>query len=82
MLQKLSIFCFKIVVKSKNILVKFTFFIYNQQLSFTLAIPSSLYTNNDDNNGSRVSILKKNYEFFNGISVTKHGNQFKAKKND
>jgi hypothetical protein len=47
-------FCCKIVASNKNVMVKFTFSIYNQQLFFTLVIPSSLYINNEDNNGSKV----------------------------
>ncbi len=35
-------FCSKIINKSKDILVKFTFSIYNQQLFFTFVIPYSL----------------------------------------
>jgi len=61
--------------KVKNILVKFTFYIYNQQLSFALTIPSSFYTNNDNNNGSKALILKNNSKFFNGIQVEKLRNQ-------
>jgi ADP-dependent phosphofructokinase/glucokinase len=78
----LFITCFEIVAKNKNILFKFTFSIYNQQLPFTLAIPSSPYTNNDDNNGNITPTLKRIFEFSNGIHVKKHGNQFKFKNSD
>jgi hypothetical protein len=80
--QKVVHILFEIVAQNKNILIKFTFSIYNQQLSFTLVIPSSPYTNNDDNNGNIVSTLKRIYEFSNGIYVKKHGNQFRTNKND
>jgi len=81
-LKKLFIVYFEIVVKNKNVLFKFTFSIYNQQLSFTLAIPSSPYTNNDDNNGNIILTFKKTFEFSNGIHVKKHGNQFGFKNSD
>jgi len=54
-------------------LVKFTFSIYNQQLFFTFAIPYSPYTNDDDNNRSKLPILNENFKFFNGIHVEKMG---------
>ncbi len=41
-LKKLSIFCFEIVTKNKNILVKLNFYIYNQQFFFAFVIPYSL----------------------------------------
>jgi hypothetical protein len=40
-LNKLFIFCFEIITKSKNILLKFTFSIYTLQLFFTFAISYS-----------------------------------------
>jgi hypothetical protein len=67
----LFISCFEIVTKSNNVLVKFTFSIYNQQLIFTFTIPYSLYTNDDDNNGSRPPTLNRTPEFCNGIHVKK-----------
>jgi hypothetical protein len=73
-LKKLFIFYSKIVTKSKNVLVKFTFSIYNQQLFFTFFVPYSLYTNDDDNNGRRPSIMNRTSKFSNGIHVKKHGN--------
>ncbi len=72
--KKLFIFNFKIVTKSKNVLVNFTFSICDQQLFFTFAIPYSPYTNDDDNNGSRPPTLNRTFEFSNGIHVKKHGN--------
>jgi hypothetical protein len=68
-LKKLFILYFEIVTKSKNALVKFTFSICNQQLLFTFVIPYSLYTNDNDNNGSRPPTLNKTFEFFNEIYV-------------
>jgi hypothetical protein len=70
----LFIFCFEIVIKSKNVLVKFIFSIYNQQFSFTFIIPYSPYTNDNDNNDSIPPILNKTFEFSIGIHVKKHGN--------
>jgi hypothetical protein len=70
-LEKLFIFCFEIVTKSNNVLIKFTFSICNQQLLFTFVIPYSLYTNDD---GSRPPNLNRTFEFSNGILVKKHGN--------
>ncbi len=80
--KKLFIFCSKNVASNKNFMIKFTFSICNQQLSFTLAIPFFLYINNDDNNGSKVPTLKIIFEFFNGIHVEKHGNQLRLKISD
>jgi hypothetical protein len=73
-LKKLFILCFEIITKSKNILVNFTFSIYNQQVLFTFVIPYSPYTNDNDNNGSKPLILNRSFEFFNGIHVKKHAN--------
>ncbi len=70
-LKKLFILCFEIV--AKNIMFKFTFFICNQQLSFTFIIPSSLYTNNDNKNGNKASTLKRTFEFSYGIHVENIG---------
>jgi hypothetical protein len=56
------------------------FSIYNQQLFFTLVIPSSLYINNDDNNCTKVPTLKNIFEFFNGCG--KDGNQLRLKISD
>jgi hypothetical protein len=63
----LFIFYFEIVTKSNNVLVKFTFSIYNQQLFFTFTIPYSPYTNDDDNNGNKPPTLNRTFEFSNGI---------------
>jgi hypothetical protein len=73
-LKKLFILCFEIITKSKNILVNFTFSIYNQQVLFTFVIPYSPYTNDNDNNGSKPLILNRSFEFSNGIHVKKHAN--------
>ncbi len=70
-LQKLFILCFEIVVK--NNMFRYIFSICNQQLSFTFIIPSSLYTNNDDKNGSKSSTLKRTFEFFYRIHVENIG---------
>jgi hypothetical protein len=70
-LKKLFILCSEIVSKSKNVLVKFTFPICNQQFFFTFAIPYSFYTIDNDNNGSRPLTLNKTFEFLNGIYVKK-----------
>ncbi len=51
------ILCSRIVIKSKYILVKFTFSICNQQLFFTFVIPYSPYNNDDDNNDSKPPTL-------------------------
>ncbi len=73
-LKKLFIFYSKIVTKSKNVLVKFTFSIYDQQFFFTFAIPHSPYTNDDDSNGSKPPTPNKTSKFSNEIHVKKHGN--------
>jgi hypothetical protein len=73
-LKKLFTFCFEIVIKNKNILVKFTFSIYNQQLLFTFVIPYSFYTNDDDNNGGKPPTLNRTFEFSNEIHMKKHEN--------
>jgi hypothetical protein len=73
-MKKLFIFYCEIITKSKNIFVKFTLSIYNQQLFFTFVIPYSPYTNDDDNNGSRPSTLDRIFEFSNRIHVEKLGN--------
>jgi len=73
-LKKLFIFCSEIVTMNKNILVKFTFFICNQQLFFTFAIPYSIFTNDDDNNGSRPPTLNITFKFYNGTHVKKYRN--------
>jgi len=72
--KKLFILCFEIVTKNKNVLVKLTFSIYNQQLFFTFIIPYLPHTNDDDNNGRRPPILNETFEFSNGMHVKKHGN--------
>jgi hypothetical protein len=66
----LFILCFEIVA---NNMFKFIFYICNQQLSFTFIIPSSFYTNNDDNNGSKSSTLKMIFEFSYRIHVENIG---------
>jgi hypothetical protein len=73
-LKKLFKFYCEIVTKNKNILVKLTFSMYNQQLFFTFAIPYSPYTNDDVNNGSKPPILNRIFQFSNGIHVEKYGN--------
>jgi hypothetical protein len=73
-LKKLFMLCFEIVTKNKNVLVKFTFSLYNQQLLFTFTIPYSPYTNDDDSNGNRPPILNKTLKFSNVMHMKKHGN--------
>jgi hypothetical protein len=61
----LFIFYYEIIANNKNILVNSPSpSIINK--FFTFVIPFSPYTNNDDNNSKRASILKKKSEFFNG----------------
>ncbi len=68
-LEKLVILHLEVVGHDKNILVKFRFSICNHQLFLTLAIPSSLYINNDDNNGSKARTLNITSKYPNGICV-------------
>jgi hypothetical protein len=71
MCLKMFIFYFEIVIKNKNILIKFTFFIYNLQLFFIYVILYSLYTNDDDNNGNRPPTMNITFEFSYGTHVGK-----------
>jgi hypothetical protein len=61
--------CYEIVAHRNNILVKIFLSICKHQLLFTLAIPSFLYTNNNNNNGSRSPTLNKILKFPNEICV-------------
>jgi hypothetical protein len=49
-------------------------FLHMQSITiFAFAIPSSPYTNNDDNNSNKIPTLKITFEFSNGIHVKNMG---------
>ncbi len=70
--KKLFIFYYKIITKNKNVLLKFTFSIWNQQFFFTFVIPYSPYTNDNYGNGSKPPTLNNTSKFSDGIHVKKH----------
>jgi hypothetical protein len=58
---------------NKNVLVKVTFSIDNQQLFSTFVIFYSPYTNDDDNNDNKPLTLNIASKFSNGIHVDNMG---------